>query len=231
MNAILGIDTAGGTAGAAVAVDGRVRAETREEAGSLHSSRLFRLVDAVLEGSGVGKEDLSAVAVSRGPGSFTGLRVGVATAKGISFSLGIAVAGVSTLEAMAWGAMPFPGIVAPLLDARKQQVYAAAYDGLSGETRLAERAWNPAGFAEELRKLSRPCLLLGSGLDPYSSHFGSPYDPFLTAPRERWPVPPSQVALLGHREVEAGRAVGPALLVPVYHRLSEAEEKKALAGI
>ncbi|MBI5441551.1 MAG: tRNA (adenosine(37)-N6)-threonylcarbamoyltransferase complex dimerization subunit type 1 TsaB [Deltaproteobacteria bacterium] len=234
MRAVLALDTAGETAGAALAVDGVLKAEVVEASASRHSQRLFRLVDGVLEGAGLKPRSLGCVAVSRGPGSFTGLRVGVATAKGIAFALGLPAVGVSTLEALARGAMPFPGVIVPLLDARKQQVYAAAWDGRTGARLLPEAARNPERFAAELAGLAEAgsCLLLGSGLSPYADRFREALgDRFLPAPPARWPIPPGQVALLGDRDFLAGNAVEPARLVPVYHRLSEAEERKGARAV
>lgn len=177
------------------------------------------------------KGDLSCIAVTRGPGSFTGLRVGVATAKGLAYGLGVPLAGVSTLEALARGAAPFDGAVAPMLDARKSQVYAAAWDGQSGECLLPEGVWNPPALAAELARLSGPVLALGSGLGTYGAIFREVLGVRLfAADPSRWPIPPRQVALLGWRELGAGQAVDPALLLPVYFRLSEAEERKRIAA-
>ena len=229
MIAVLAIDAADRTAGAALAVDGQLKAAAIEEAGSLHSSRLFRLVDAVLDGAGLGRTELSAIAVTRGPGSFTGVRVGMATAKGIAFALGIPVVGVSTLEALARGSMPFPGTVCAVLDARKRQIYAAAWDGRDGRVLLPEAAWAPGVLAERLAAFPGDRFLVGSGLGPYGALFseGTPPTLFL-AGSERWSVPPGQVALIGCREMAAGRALDPARLVAAYHRLSEAEEKRGV---
>lgn len=227
MTALLALDTAAETAGVAVLVDGAVRAEVVEASATQHSRRLFRMIEAALAGADVAKADLGCVAVTRGPGSFTGLRVGVATAKGLAYALGVPLAGVSTLEAMARGAAPFPGAVAPLLDARKGQVYGAAWDGLTGAPLVAEGVWDPAAFAAELARLAGPVLALGSGLGTYASLVADALgERLLPAPPDRWHVPPRQVALLGERERAEGRAADPALLVPLYHRLSEAEEKK-----
>lgn len=227
MKAILGIDTASDTAGVAVCDGGRVRSELVETCPGRQAERLLALIDQALEAAGVGRSDLGLVAVTRGPGSFTGLRVGVATAKGIAFALGLPVAGVSSLEALARGAAPFPGLVAPVFDARKRQIYAAAFDGLTGRAVVGEGARDPAAFAADLAARNAPCLLLGSGLGPYASIFsGALGDRFLPAAEARWRIPPSQVALLGRAAWEAGLAVDPARLTPVYLRLSEAEAKR-----
>ena len=224
---LLAIDTAGDTAGAAVVVAGEVRSEVVEASTTQHSSRLFRLVDAALEGARVRKGELTHVGVTVGPGSFTGLRIGLTTAKGIAHALGLPVAAVSSLRALAWGIKPFPGTVASVLDARKRQVYGAAWDGLSGEERVAEGAWDPSSFSDRLCCVGGPLVMVGSGLRAYGELFRSAQGrALLEIPASRWLISPRQVALLAHEEVEAGRAVEPGTLSPVYHRLSEAEERK-----
>jgi tRNA threonylcarbamoyladenosine biosynthesis protein TsaB len=227
MNAILAIDTAGQTAGVAVALGGEVRAWAVETSAPRHAERLFPMVDATLSGAGIARTDVACVAVTRGPGSFTGLRVGIVTAKGIAFSLGIPVVGVSTLEALAQGARPFPGLVAAALDARKRQVYAAAYDGRTGAAVVDEGAWDPRGFARAIAARGAVCLGLGSGFGPYADVFVEELgERLLLASPARWHIPPAEVARLGHEEFQHGRAIAPAVLIPTYHRLSEAEEVK-----
>lgn len=227
MNVILGLDTADRTAGAAVVVDGTVRAAKVERAPARHSVRLFALINGVLDAAGLSRSALTGICVTRGPGSFTGLRVGMATAKGIAFALGLPVAGVSTLETLARPAMPFDGLVIPLLDAKKAQVYGAAFDGRSGAAVIAEAAWSPEGLAGELQGLERDCLLVGSGLAPFAETFASFLGcRFQAAPEEAWAIQPAEVARLGAVDLACGRGVLPAALTPTYCRLSEAEEKK-----
>lgn len=225
MKPLLAIDTADGTAGVALLVDGRVVSELVETSAYRHSERLFALVDEALAGAGVGRGDLGGVAVTRGPGSFTGLRVGLATAKGIAFALGLPLLGVSTLEALAQGAMPFPGLVLPVLDARKRQVYGAAYDGRVGGCVLPPGAWDPGELAARAAALGGVSLVLGSGLGPYRGVFEEVLGQRFSCPHpSRWHVPPAQVALLGERALREGRTSTPVGLAPLYLRRSEAEE-------
>ncbi|MDW7710122.1 MAG: tRNA (adenosine(37)-N6)-threonylcarbamoyltransferase complex dimerization subunit type 1 TsaB [Deferrisomatales bacterium] len=224
---LLALDTADGTAGVALLVEGRVVAELVEASAYRHSERLFALVDEALAGAGIGPGELGGVAVTVGPGSFTGLRVGLATAKGMAFALGLPAAGVSTLEALARGAMPFPGWVVPALDARKGQVYGAAYHGRSGACGVLPGAWLPRELADRARELGGPFLALGSGLGPYRAVFEEALGEGLCcAPPSRWHISPAQVALLGERAFREGRASPPAALAPVYLRRSEAEEAR-----
>lgn len=230
MSALLAIDTSGNSTGIAVAVDGAVVSELTERGGPRHAQKLNARVASLLEGVDVEKEALTAIAVTVGPGSFTGLRVGLAAAKGFALGLGVPLVGVSTLEAMAHRASPFPGLVAPVLDARKKQVYASAHDGTSGERLLEERAWDPEEFALAVKGKGERFLYLGSGLGPYGDLFEKASgDGFSRAGEERWAVAPASVALLGLRNMEAGKGCSPEELSPVYLRLSEAEENK-LAG-
>jgi hypothetical protein len=111
-------------------------------------------------------------------------------------------------------------------------VYGAAWDGQGGELLVPEGVWDPAALASELARLCGPVLALGSGLGTYGQVFREALgDRLLAADPSRWPISPRQVALLGRRQLDAGAAVDPALLLPVYFRLSEAEEKRRIEGL
>lgn len=125
---VLGIDTASGIASVAILDDDRVLAETRSETAG-HRADLLVLVDAVCTGAGMSPRELDGVAIGAGPGSFTGLRIGMATAKGIAFAAQRPLWAVSSLAALAHAeleAMP-SGVVVAVLDARRGEVYAGAY--------------------------------------------------------------------------------------------------------
>jgi tRNA threonylcarbamoyladenosine biosynthesis protein TsaB len=161
---LLAIETATPTARLAVmAPDGRVLAAA-EKTAARHSSNLLRLVDSTLQSAGVKLAELGAIACGGGPGSFTGLRVGLATAKGLALPTGLPLALVSSLEALArdlgGGA---DTLVVPCLDAGKDQVYARLYRGgvpLDDEWVLA-----PAALAD---RLEGPVLVGGTGADRYA---------------------------------------------------------------
>ncbi len=228
MTALLALDTADRTAGVAVARGGEVLAAVVGAAHRRHGSRLLGLVDACLAAAGVERADLSAVACTVGPGSFTGLRVGLATANGLSAALGVPAAGVSTLEALARAAMPFPGVVVPVLDAKKRQVYGAVFDGRSGRRSVPEAAWDPGALAAAAAGAGGDVLLLGSGLGPYRDAFAEALGArAVFAPDWRWAIPPAQVAVLAAGVLERGEEAPPGGLAPVYCRRSEAEERRA----
>ena len=138
---VLGLDTSTLTSGIALVDDGEVLAEARHDA-SAHKSDLLVAIDLVCKRAGVAPMQLDAIAVGAGPGSFTGLRIGMATAKGIAFATGKPLWAVSSLAALAWGR---PGFVVAVLDARKSEVYAGCYrDGVLVEV---ERVLPPAAVA------------------------------------------------------------------------------------
>ncbi len=152
---VLGIDTATGIASVALLDDDRVLAETRSETAG-HRADLLVLVDAVCTGAGISPRELDGVAIGAGPGSFTGLRIGMATAKGIAFALQRPLWAVSSLAALAHAeleTMP-SGVVVAVLDARRGEVYAGSYRIESGAITLIgdERVMPPTelvGFAPE----------------------------------------------------------------------------------
>lgn len=229
MTTVLALDTCDRTAGVAVAVGGEVRCWRVEHSPLRHSVRLLALVEESLAGAGVEREDLDGIAVTRGPGSFTGVRVGVATAKGLAFALGVPVVGVSSLAALWRGAVPFPGVVVPVLDARKRQVYATARQGREegGGILLGEGAWDPEEVLESLATEREHCLFLGSGLGPYRETFARALgDRFLAAAEMRWAIHPGDVALAGWEALQRGEGTPPAALTPTYRRRSEAEEAR-----
>ncbi len=217
---VLGIDTATWTAAAGVVRDGEVLADAVHREERSHTRSLTQLVERVLADAGLAITDVEGLAVSIGPGSFTGLRVGLALAKGIAFAGGVPIAAVPTLEALAWAAGAAAGeTVCAALDARKQEVYAALFtmtaDGPRRET--PDEALRPAALAARLRP---GCILVGDAGDVYGSVLGERaiLRPFATHhPRG------AVVARLGWQRLLAGAAepIGP--LEPVYVRPPDAE--------
>jgi tRNA threonylcarbamoyladenosine biosynthesis protein TsaB len=123
---VLAIDTS--TNILAVALESEAGwAEASLDIGLRHAERAMDLVDFCLDRAGIGRESLGLVACARGPGSFTGLRIGMAASKGIAAGLGIPWISVPTLDALAWGLDCFPGAVAPIIDGKKGRVYSAIY--------------------------------------------------------------------------------------------------------
>lgn len=223
---VLGIETSTLAGGAALLDGDRLVGEYTLNVRSTHSERLLSAIDRLLQDAGWTLDQLEGLAVAVGPGSFTGLRIGVSTIKGLAFSLGTPVAAVSTLEALAW-ALPFArGPVCPVLDARKGEVYAALFHW-EGE-RLARDWEDQALEPEELcRRLTDPVIFVGDGITSYGTLFTERLGrrAIFAPPARRLPSP-ACVAQLGHARLLAGDVVDPAALAPRYLRPSEAELKR-----
>jgi len=163
---ILTIETSTPTERVAVVRDLSILCELTDTVSRGHTEKLLGAVEAVLERSSVRLGDLDAVGVSIGPGRFSGLRVGLATAKGLAASSGLPVVPVGTLAALAESARPHAGLVCPMLDARRGEVYAALFRlGVERERALPDVATSPATMLESVRRASgaEPVLFLGSG--------------------------------------------------------------------
>ena len=130
---ILAIDTSGPVAGAAVLVDGRVRHAVSLDHGLTHSETIMPAVDEALYGCGYQVKDMDCIACTAGPGSFTGVRIGVCAAKALAHAVGVKCARIDALEALAAAHYGFSGTVCTILDARRSQVYGAAFTFAEGE--------------------------------------------------------------------------------------------------
>lgn len=218
---ILAVDTA--TAGCGVAVllsDGR-QSQAMVFSGQTHASHLLPLIDKTLSSCGARLRDMDGFAVTRGPGSFTGLRIGISTVKGLAAAWDKPLAGVSSLEALAF---PFTGGLLPvcaLIDARKGQVYSGRYaSDQDGFIRLnEEKALSP----EEAAAVDQPCLFVGSGATAYRETITSVAgNQAKFAPPTQNSIRPEVVAFLGRQRLLAGQADDPAAFAPLYVRAPDA---------
>jgi tRNA threonylcarbamoyladenosine biosynthesis protein TsaB len=221
--------------GAVALVDGEaVVAECRVNVAITHSERLLATVDWLLAAAGWRLGDLAGLAVAIGPGSFTGLRIGVSTMKSLAFATGCPLVGVPTLDALAW-TLPFAApLVCPILDARKGEVYTALYRTASGELeRLGEyRALPAEALAAELRAQGAPVVFLGDGVPRYATSLIRALGEVARLAPPRHHVPSAlTVAELGRAALLAGESRDPAALVPLYVRRSEAELVRERHGV
>lgn len=224
---VLGIETSTLQGGVAIVGEAGLVSEYTLNVEVTHSERLLPAIDRVLQDAGLALADLGGLAVSIGPGSFTGLRVGLSTVKGLAYATGLPVAAVSTLEAMAWALPGARGPICPVLDARKNEVYAALFqhapDGL--ETLVEEAALSPEALCAKIKK---PTLFLGDGLVPYGDLFRERLgERYLLPPAIQRGPRPACVAALGRALLLRGEAGVLADLVPRYLRPSEAELRRA----
>lgn len=221
---ILALDTATMVSGVALASRGEIKAELTLQIGKTHSELLLPHIKALLQMAGVEKKSLRAVAVSIGPGSFTGLRIGLATAKALAYALKIPLIGVPTLEALAYG-IAAPGVVlAPLLDAQKGNVYHAAFSWeQEGLQEVLPASVGPIdAVLEELGALSLPVLAVGEAAVLHSGKILDKNGVFL-APGHTVISRASSVALLGETMLERGEIADLMQMEPLYVRRSEAE--------
>lgn len=229
---ILSIETATGCGSVSLTrggVDnGIILAEATAQPEVTHSRRLLGSVEWVKKAASVDWQEVDAVAVSLGPGSFTGLRIGMAAAKGLALAMQVPLVGVQTLDAMA---LVLPIIDRPLwclLDARKQQIYAARYKpGI--EDRPERVGQVEVMYPQQLvEKIDEPSILLGPGVDEYYDLFESMGNALLIPSSLGVPVA-SRLGFLASGQLEHGEIMDSATAAPLYVRASEAEinlEKK-----
>lgn len=219
---ILAFETAT-LAGSAALLDGsRVVGESLVDIAITHSERLMAMVDRLLTDCGWHVSALDGLAVSIGPGSFTGLRIGVATIKGLGLALRLPVAAVPTLDALAWK-LPFAGApVCPLLDARKGEVYLALYRWQAGrmERQSDYLALSPRAAVE---RLIPPVILLGDGIAACRPFLADGGGGVHEAPGTSSAPSAAIVGRLGHAMLESQQAADLDTLAPLYLRPSEAE--------
>jgi tRNA threonylcarbamoyladenosine biosynthesis protein TsaB len=220
---ILAIETATGCGGVSLTKGGmdagRVLAEYTLQPEATHSRRLLGSVGAMMEAAGVAWADLDGVAVSLGPGSFTGLRIGMAAAKGIAMGANLPLLGVPTLDGLAAQATPTDLPLCCLLDARKQQVYAAFYCFEAGRWRRTSDYL--ALSAKQLaQSIHEPTLLVGPGIMAGWAAFAQ-HPPARMAPSALLHPRAAFIGFAGASMLAQGR--GNDDLVPLYVRASEAE--------
>lgn len=169
---ILSIDTTVIAGSVALSDGSSLVAQEQQDADGTHSEKLLVSVDNVLEEAGWDRADIDGIAVAVGPGSFTGLRIGLAAAKGLAMAFGIPIAGASSLKALALNGRGWNGVVVPLIDARRGEIYAAAWrvgeDGRM-EGVMEECVMPPATLVESLTRIDGDLMLVGDGATAYEN--------------------------------------------------------------
>lgn len=227
---ILAIDTSTMLGGVAIMEDERLIAESRLNIKSTHSERLMTEIEHCLKRAELSISNIDVFAVAIGPGSFTGLRIGLSTVKGFSYAVGKPIVAVPTMEALAWNFPYSEYPVCTLLDARKREVYAAVFKWeKDGFVRLVkETVSNPEDFLNNLSDLSGydKFIFAGEGADLYEKnivkHFAE--KAVFASPDKMVPLP-SNVAMLGFQKALNKDFSEPVNLAPLYIRKSEAEIK------
>jgi tRNA threonylcarbamoyladenosine biosynthesis protein TsaB len=223
---ILSIDTASTTGSVAVVAGEALLAEVTIARQETHSRRLMNMIDYALDMAGLALADLDGIAYTRGPGSFTGLRIGLSVVKGLAFVSGKPLAGVSSLEVLAHQAPDHNLLICPMMDARNKEVYCARYRFLDGgfQPVVDEAALSPEDAAAGI---SEDCLLIGDGAYRYKSLFENQLGSYAEFAAPDHGIPRAlTVARLSMPWFEAGQTDDVRSVVPVYLRKSYAEQPR-----
>ena len=225
---ILAFETSAKAASVALLEGGKLLGESYQNTGLTHSQTLMVMAEDLLKQCGKTVDDITAVAVAEGPGSFTGVRIGVAAAKGFAWGKNIPCYGASTLEAMAESLGIYQGYVCPVMDARRSQVYNALFYVNNGELRREkeDRAIALSDLKEELLLLDGPIYLVGDGSDLTYKTLAPEVSGLVLPPEHRKHQRATGVAILAAKKAEAGEAGDGAALQPNYLRLSQAERER-----
>ncbi|WP_322861790.1 tRNA (adenosine(37)-N6)-threonylcarbamoyltransferase complex dimerization subunit type 1 TsaB [Aeromonas allosaccharophila] len=216
---ILAVDTATEACSAALLV-GDTLFSRWEEAPRDHTRKILPMVQAVLDDAGITLNDLDAIAFGRGPGSFTGVRIGISVAQGLAFGVGVPLIGISTLAAMAQGAYRLDGAqqVLTAIDARMNEVYFGRYELIDGRMQLVgdEVVSDPAALVDVRGKLAGPVTCVGTGFETYGETLGGLADE-LAVSQVRFPAAEDMLPLARAAWL-AGEAVPVEQATPVYLR-------------
>ena len=225
---ILAFETSAKAASAALLEDGRLLGESYQNTGLTHSQTLLVMAEDLLAQCGKTVAQVTAVAVAAGPGSFTGVRIGVAAAKGFAWGRELPCYGVSTLEAMALSLGAWQGYVCPCMDARRSQVYNALFSVSQGtlERLREDRAIALSDLTEELKALDGPIFLVGDGSTLTYRTLSGEIPNLVLPPEHRMHQRADGVALLAAQKIAAGEPGDANALTPNYLRLSQAERER-----
>ena len=225
---ILAFETSAKAASVALLEGGKLLGESYQNTGLTHSQTLMSMAEDLLKNCGKTPQDVTAVAVAKGPGSFTGVRIGVAAAKGFAWGAELPCYGVSTLEAMATGLGVWDGYVVPTMDARRSQTYTAIFCAEGGNlTRILDDcAISFEELGEKLKNCEKPIFLVGDGANLCYNALNEAVAGLVLPPEHRLHQRAAGVALLAQRQMDAGLPGSGAELAPNYLRLSQAERER-----
>ena len=230
---ILAIETSAKSVSAAVVEGGVPLASAYQNMGLTHSRTLMPLVDGMLSDAGLRVQDMDLLAAAHGPGSFTGLRIGVSALKGLAWALEKPCCGVSTLAAMARNLAHMEGLIICAMDARRNQVYNALFLAQDGvlTRQCPDRAIGLAELAEEIKNRPEPKFVVGDGAGLCYNYLLEQDVPCRMAPPQLVMQNAVGVALAAEEMAAAGQVTTARDLVPVYLRLSQAERERLARGL
>jgi len=223
---ILAVDTTSFAGSVALLKKTRLLAEVNIDSSSTYSERLLPAVDFLLQTNGLKIKDMDGFALAVGPGSFTGIRIGLSTVKSFSYASGKPVAAISTLKALALKLRhPQSHLLCPLLDAKKGEIYAALFESKGGRLKeiVPQGAYLPDRFFSLLPS-HRIIFFIGNGVDAYRQRI---FQYFKDKARfsQRSPFIAYEIGMLGYELLRRKKGVSAQELEPLYFRKSQAEEK------
>lgn len=227
---ILALESSSKAASAALLDDGNIIARTFQSTGLTHSRTLLPMTESMLRNCEVPLSAVDVFAVAAGPGSFTGLRIGISAVKGLAWAEQKPCCPVSTLEGMAWNVAHMNMKIICAMDARRNQIYSAVFDSADGRpVRLTpDRAIAAAALAEELEGDGSPKVIIGCGAQICFDALAAKGIPCSLAPRQLRLQDAAGVALAAYELTRAGKTVSADALLPVYLRPSQAERMRSL---
>jgi tRNA threonylcarbamoyladenosine biosynthesis protein TsaB len=224
---LLAADTATDSCGVAILADGQIQAELSLNLGGTHTKHILAAIDAVLNLGGVSLAKIDAYAATCGPGSFTGLRIGISTMKGLAFAAGKPIIGVSSLEVLAHQAGGDSQLVCPMIDARRNEIYWRLYRRKGNA--LITFSGEKVGPIDDLAgQIDGTCMFIGNAVPSYASQL-----PRLVKHAIQWlpeidnAIRPAVLAQLAWQRLQQGRVDDVRTFVPVYIRKSDAERMRA----
>ena len=225
---IIALESSAVAASVAVAEDEKLLAQSFQNSGLTHSATLMPMAADLLKNAGLTLEEMDAVAVAAGPGSFTGVRIGVAAAKGLAWPEDKPCAPCSTLESMAWQCAHLDGEICAVMDARRDQVYCARFLAEHGQLKrlTQDRAMGLDALAEEVRLSGRTQILVGDGAGLAQRALEARGLPNRLMPPHLLYQTAWGVARCALRMAREGALVSAAAMAPSYHRLSQAERER-----
>ena len=225
---ILAFETSAKAASVALMENGKLLGESYQNTGLTHSQTLMVMAEDLLKACNLTAGNVEAVAVAAGPGSFTGIRIGVAAAKGFAWGAELPCYGVSTLEAMARNLGAYQGYVVPAMDARRNQVYTAIFHADKGIlSRVeADMAISLAELGEKIKNYAEPIFLVGDGAVLCYNTLLEEVPGLVLPPEHRLHQRAAGVALAAQAMADSGDPGNAAELTPNYLRLSQAERER-----
>ncbi len=224
---VLSVDSSYSTATCALIKDDKILAEINLNDKKQHSVILMRLIDSILKEYEIDINDIDAFIISRGPGSFTGLRIGMATLKGLAFASKKPLISVSTLDALAYNSISFQGIICPIMDALRDNIYTCLYKNENNNLTplIKEQCLNINELITILKEQTLPIIFVGDGVAKHKEFLQENIPNSFFAPNHSNFPKASSVGELGIKKINDGVIENIDSINPIYLRKSQAERE------